>query len=190
MQVERMYVYFDEAASVKFVPRSVLVDLEPGVLDSIKCRPFGRLFKPENFISSSSSASNNWAKNHYTDSAELSKSVIEHVRKTAETCKCLQGLQMMHSIGGGSGAGLGTLLLLLNYVDYHHYLIPFLSNAKKIFGWKLIGLNEGSKRLTLTMRRDSAVINVSTFLKDEVRIFIRDIGTVAVVRCLLRFGYW
>lgn len=111
MQVERMYVYFDEAASAKFVPRSVLVDLEPGVLDSIKCGPFGRLFKPENFISGSSGASNNWAKGHYTDGAELSESVIEQVRKTAETCECLQGFQMMHSIGGGSGAGLGTLLL-------------------------------------------------------------------------------
>jgi hypothetical protein len=33
------------------------------------------------------------------------------VRKEAEACDCLQGFQMTHSIGGGTGAGLGSLLL-------------------------------------------------------------------------------
>lgn len=34
----------------KYVPRAILVDLEPGALDSIRAGPYGRVFKPDNFV--------------------------------------------------------------------------------------------------------------------------------------------
>ena len=34
----------------KYVPRAVLVDLEPGTMDSVRSGPFGQIFKPDNFI--------------------------------------------------------------------------------------------------------------------------------------------
>ncbi|XP_078282474.1 tubulin beta-2B chain-like isoform X2 [Rhinoraja longicauda] len=58
-----------------------------------------------------SGASNNWAKGHYTEGAELADSIMDVVRKEAEGCDCLQGFQLTHSLGGGSGAGMGTLIL-------------------------------------------------------------------------------
>lgn len=36
-----MNVYFNEATGGRFVPRSVLVDLEPGVIDAVRAGPFG-----------------------------------------------------------------------------------------------------------------------------------------------------
>ncbi|XP_072908196.1 tubulin beta chain-like isoform X2 [Hemitrygon akajei] len=36
---------------------------------------------------------------------------MDVVRKEAEGCDCLQGFQLTHSLGGGSGAGMGTLIL-------------------------------------------------------------------------------
>jgi len=33
------------------------------------------------------------------------------VRKEAEACDCLQGFQITHSLGGGTGSGMGTLLI-------------------------------------------------------------------------------
>jgi tubulin beta len=33
------------------------------------------------------------------------------VRKEAEATDCLQGFQITHSLGGGTGAGMGTLLI-------------------------------------------------------------------------------
>ena len=36
-------------------------------------------------------AGNNWAKGHYTEGAELIDSVLDIVRKEAESCDCLQG---------------------------------------------------------------------------------------------------
>ena len=58
-----------------------------------------------------SGAGNNWAKGHYTEGAELVDNVLDVVRKEAEACDCLQGFQMSHSLGGGTGSGMGTLLI-------------------------------------------------------------------------------
>jgi len=47
----------------------------------------------------------------YTEGAELIDSIQECLQKQAEACDALQGFQMTHSLGGGTGAGLGSLLL-------------------------------------------------------------------------------
>lgn len=62
-------------------------------------------------ISGQSGAGNNWAKGHYTEGAELVDTVLDVVRKEAESCDCLQGFQLAHSLGGGTGSGMGTLLI-------------------------------------------------------------------------------
>ena len=53
-------------------------------------------------------AGNNWAKGFYTEGAELIDNVLDVVRKEAENTDCLQGFQITHSLGGGTGSG--TLL--------------------------------------------------------------------------------
>ena len=67
--------------------------------------------RPDNFVFGQSGAGNNWAKGHYTEGAELVDSVLDVVRKEAEGCDCLQGFQLTHSLGGGTGSGMGTLLI-------------------------------------------------------------------------------
>lgn len=74
----------------KYVPRAILVDLEPGTMDSVRSGPFGQIFRPDNFVFGQSGAGNNWAKGHYTEGAELVDSVLDVVRKEAESCDCLQ----------------------------------------------------------------------------------------------------
>ncbi|GAA5907526.1 hypothetical protein JCM5296_004106 [Sporobolomyces johnsonii] len=110
-QLDKIQVYFNEATGNKYVPRAVLVDLEPGTMDVIRASPMGDLFRPDNFVFGQSSAGNNWAKGHYTEGAELVDSVMDVVRKEAEGCDCLQGFQITHSLGGGTGSGMGTLLI-------------------------------------------------------------------------------
>ncbi|XP_021264587.1 tubulin beta-3 chain [Numida meleagris] len=99
------------SAAHKYVPRAILVDLEPGTMDSVRSGAFGHLFRPDNFIFGQSGAGNNWAKGHYTEGAELVDSVLDVVRKECENCDCLQGFQLTHSLGGGTGSGMGTLLI-------------------------------------------------------------------------------
>ena len=111
LQLERINVYYNEATGGRYVPRAILMDLEPGTMDSVRAGPYGQLFRPDNFVFGQTGAGNNWAKGHYTEGAELIDSVLDVVRKEAEGCDCLQGFQITHSLGGGTGSGMGTLLI-------------------------------------------------------------------------------
>ncbi len=91
LQLERVNVYYNEASGGRYVPRAVLMDLEPGTMDSVRSGPYGQIFRPDNFVFGQSGAGNNWAKGHYTEGAELIDSVLDVVRKEAESCDCLQG---------------------------------------------------------------------------------------------------
>jgi len=111
IQLERINVYFSEGQAGRYVPRAVLTDLEPGTMDAIRSGPFGKLFRPDNFVFGQSGAGNNWAKGHYTEGAELVDAIMDVVRKETESTDTLQGFQITHSMGGGTGAGMGTLLV-------------------------------------------------------------------------------
>ncbi|KAI9598425.1 alpha-beta tubulin [Syncephalis fuscata] len=110
-QLERISVYYNESNNGNYVPRAVMVDLEPGTMDTIRQGPYGKLFRPDNFVHAQSGAGNNWAKGHYTEGAELVDAVIETIRQETESCDSLQGFQFTHSLGGGTGSGMGTLLI-------------------------------------------------------------------------------
>ena len=76
----------------------MLVDLEPGTMDSVRSGPYGQIFRPDNFVFGQSGAGNNWAKGHYTEGAELVDSVLDVVRKEAESCDCLQVMCILISL--------------------------------------------------------------------------------------------
>jgi len=109
--LDKVSVYC-RSAGERYVPRACLVDLEPGTVDVIKASPVGKLFKPDNFVFGASGAGNNWAKGHYTEGAELIEEALDVIRKEVENCDCPQGFQICHSLGGGTGSGMGTLVLL------------------------------------------------------------------------------
>lgn len=110
-QLERINVFYHEVSGGKYVPRSVLFDLEPGVIDAVRASPMGELFRPDNMLNQNAGAGNNWAKGHYTEGAEMIDQVLDAARKEAENTNCLQGFQICQSIGGGTGSGMGTLLI-------------------------------------------------------------------------------
>lgn len=56
LQLERINVYYTEANGGKYVPRAILVDLEPGTMDSVRSSPYGQLFRPDNYIFGQSGA--------------------------------------------------------------------------------------------------------------------------------------
>ena len=67
MQLERIEVYYNQASGGKYVPRAILLDLEPGTMDSVRAGPYGGIFRPDNYVFGQSGAGNNWAKGHYTE---------------------------------------------------------------------------------------------------------------------------
>lgn len=80
-------------------------------MDAIRASEYGAIFRPDNYIYGQSGAGNNWAKGFYTEGAELVETILDVVRKEAENSDALQGFQFTHSLGGGTGSGLGSLLL-------------------------------------------------------------------------------
>ena len=93
-QLANINVYYNEANGGRYVPRSVCVDLEPGVIDNIRSGPYGDIYRPDNFVFGENGAGNSWAKGHYTEGAELVDSVMDVIRKEAENTDTLQGFQL------------------------------------------------------------------------------------------------
>merc|ERR1712166_1550998 len=81
LQLDRSNVYYNEASGGKYFPRAVLVDLEPGTMDSVRSGPYGQVFRPDNFVFGQTGAGNNWAKRHYSEGAELINFVLAVARK-------------------------------------------------------------------------------------------------------------
>lgn len=103
--------FFSETSSGKHVPRAVYVDLEPTVCDEVRSGPYKQLYHPEQIISGKEDAANNYARGHYTTGKEIVDVVLDRIRKLADNCTGLQGFLVFHATGGGTGSGLGSLLL-------------------------------------------------------------------------------
>ena len=73
----------------KFVPRAILVDLEPGTMDSVRSGPYGGIFRPDNFVFGQSGAGNNWAKGHYTEGKWHCLAVLGDVWNSVDTGQCV-----------------------------------------------------------------------------------------------------
>merc|ERR1712226_1255308 len=63
-------------------------------------------------------AGNNFARGHYTIGKEIVDLVLDRIRKLADNCTGLQGFLLFNAVGGGTGSGLGALLLERLSVDY------------------------------------------------------------------------
>merc|ERR1712138_76483 len=63
-------------------------------------------------------AANNYARGHYTVGKEIVDLALDRLRKLADQCTGLQGFMVFNTVGGGTGSGLGSLLLERLSVDY------------------------------------------------------------------------
>ncbi|KAJ7556994.1 hypothetical protein O6H91_05G107600 [Diphasiastrum complanatum] len=110
--------FFSETGAGKHVPRAVFVDLEPTVIDEVRSGAYRQLFHPEQLISGKEDAANNFARGHYTVGKEIVDLCLDKVRKLSDNCTGLQGFLVFNAVGGGTGSGLGSLLLERLSVDY------------------------------------------------------------------------
>ncbi|KAK7249454.1 tubulin-like protein [Aureococcus anophagefferens] len=112
--------FFSETGAGKHVPRAVYVDLEPTVCDEVPRTRAGHTpaLPPAQIISGKEDAANNYARGHYTIGKEIVDLVLDRIRKLADNCTGLQGFLAFHAAGGGTGSGLGSLILERLSVDY------------------------------------------------------------------------
>ena len=110
--------FFNETGSGKHVPRAVVVDLEPTVVDEIRGGVYRALWHPEQLITGKEDAANNYARGHYTVGKEYVDQCVDRIRKLADQCSGLQGFLIFRSFGGGTGSGFASLLMERLSVDY------------------------------------------------------------------------
>jgi len=104
--------------SGQMIPRNLFIDLEPSVIQQIKKGPMRKQFADEYLIYGKEDAANNFARGHYTVGKELMETIVDRSNKIIEACDNLQGFLVCHAVGGGTGSGLGMLILERLAVDH------------------------------------------------------------------------
>lgn len=109
---DRKDVFFYQADDEHYIPRALLIDLEPRVLHGIQASEYRNLYNPENvFVApGGGGAGNNWASGHH-QGAEREEELLEMIDREAEGGDSLEGFSLCHSVAGGTGSGLGSFLL-------------------------------------------------------------------------------
>ncbi|KAK1125117.1 Tubulin alpha-1C chain [Melipona bicolor] len=110
--------FFSETQVRKLTPRTLIVDLEPTVIDEIRTGVYKNLFNPNSLISGKEDASNNFARGYYSIGGEAIGLVLDRVYKIWETCSKPAGFIVFRSLNGGTGSGFATLLLEQLSRDY------------------------------------------------------------------------
>ncbi|KAL0268407.1 UNVERIFIED_CONTAM: hypothetical protein PYX00_010365 [Menopon gallinae] len=109
---DRKDVFFYQADDEHYIPRAVLLDLEPRVINCILNSEHCRLYNPENVYVSKQGggAGNNWASG-YSQGEKLTDEIFDIIEREAEGSDSIEGFVLCHSIAGGTGSGMGSNIL-------------------------------------------------------------------------------
>ncbi|KAK5639054.1 hypothetical protein RI129_011546 [Pyrocoelia pectoralis] len=110
--IDRKDVFFYQADDEHYIPRAVLLDLEPRVINTIMNSPYSKLYNKENvFLSKNGGgAGNNWACG-YSQGEKLNEEIFDIIDREADGSDSLEGFVLCHSIAGGTGSGMGSNIL-------------------------------------------------------------------------------
>ncbi|XP_065211763.1 tubulin alpha-4 chain-like [Planococcus citri] len=103
--------FFEFNPSNKYTPRAILIDLEPTLIDEIRNNSLKELFRPDCMVTGKEDAASNFGRGMYTIGREFSSKILNVIRKQVELCHNLSGFFIYHSMAGGTGSGLATLLI-------------------------------------------------------------------------------
>jgi tubulin gamma len=109
---DRKDVFFYQADDEHYIPRALLIDLEPRVIHGIQTSDYRNLYNPENIYLSKhgGGAGNNWARG-YNEAESVQEELIDMLDREADGSDSLEGFCLLHSIAGGTGSGVGSFLL-------------------------------------------------------------------------------
>merc|ERR1712168_113969 len=79
---------------------------------------YSAIFHPDFLLPGKEDAANNFARGHYTVGKEMIDKVNDRLRKLVDNSNNVQGFIVNHAVGGGTGSGLGALILERIAVDY------------------------------------------------------------------------
>ena len=121
-------VFFEENKLGKHIPRNIYIDLDEDIINEARTGKYRKLFHPDQLISGKGGASNNYARGYsYMKYVDIS---LNKIRQMADNSDNLEGFIIFNSISGGTGSGLGTLLLEEISTTYE---------SKKKLGFQIFG---------------------------------------------------
>eukprot|EP01083_Nonionella_stella_P062143 161656_1 len=115
---DSFHCFYQETSGGMYVPRNLMIDLEPNVIDDVKNSAYCAIFDETFLLSGNEDAANNFARGHYTVGRDIMDKVNDKIRKLVDQCDNVQGFLINHSVGGGTGSGLGSLILEKIAVHY------------------------------------------------------------------------
>ena len=126
-ELPNLGAYYNLKPDGTYIQRSVPVEIVPSDDDTYLPTLKTPLYKSNDRLKYGEGCHKNWANGRYETGPEVIEMVMELVRKQAESCDALQGFQLAHSIGGGTGAGLGSLIISRLREDYSERIISTFS---------------------------------------------------------------
>ena len=128
-------ILFDDAMSSFFLfdekhqilkARALLIDTEQGVINQLLKSEVGELFDNTQLLNEVSGAGNNWAQGFYDYGTNYKDKILTQVNTVLEQCDSPQCFLIPHSIGGGTGSGLGSYIVNIlgeNYQDIFKFTL-------------------------------------------------------------------
>eukprot|EP01083_Nonionella_stella_P272542 924289_1 len=108
---ENVDVFYHEKDEGQYVPRNLMIDLEPSVIEDIQNSKYSKMFHSDFLLSGKEGANNNWAAGYYTLGKAMMDTINDRIRKLVNECDNIDGFAINHAVGGGTGSGLGSLIL-------------------------------------------------------------------------------
>jgi tubulin gamma len=108
---DRKDVFFYQSDDDRYIPRALLIDLEPRVVNKL-AHQNQKFFNPENLFvaQDGGGAGNNWASG-FRQGEEHHEQILDMIDRESDNSDSLEGFVLCHSIAGGTGSGMGSYLL-------------------------------------------------------------------------------
>ena len=138
---DRKDVFFYQSDDSRFIPRALLIDLEPRVVERLtKVGPYRELFNPENsFVAQNGGgAGNNWASG-FRQGEKHHEEVLDMIDRESDNSDSLEGFVLCHSIAGGTGSGMGSKseIIVINSIMPALMVVIYFCNFSPLFGLEI-----------------------------------------------------
>ncbi|XP_044733118.1 tubulin alpha chain-like [Chrysoperla carnea] len=116
---QNSFPFFEETGAGQYVPRALLIDLEPSVIEEIQMGHTRRLFSKKHALAiGKEDAASNFARGRFTVGHAAMNVIKNNIRKMLEVYENCQAFIIYNSCNGGTGSGLMTLILDYLYSEF------------------------------------------------------------------------
>ena len=138
------FTFNDNNNNNKKIARSILIDMEPKVIQQNMLNAKNFNFQYAASYWKHSGSANNWSYGYHIHGHEIENLLHSMIQKELEKINHFKAFLCIHSLAGGTGSGLGSLitqLLSFNYPKYNIYnqvIFPHLSGDVSVQAYNTI----------------------------------------------------